>query len=343
MNFALGYQLSVQGLADRLDCSIEDAGMHFNSFFAAYPSIAAWTKRTVSDSKVSGFTVSRLGRKHPIWAYESDKSWVYSGGERTAGNAPIQGGLADMMKLIMIRVDEALSVAGLKDTVRMVMNIHDALEFYVRKDVLPQRVVDVIYPAIVQQTPWTGHWPIMKPDWHVWERWGSPTSLKLDDDHQIMGMGEVLDIGVQEDDEDDEDAADVGVPAVLSAPAVPFGGSISQAAARLSDDRLEVDDSASSRDSSGPSVHVTHVGRVIVKVMDMPEVTALNRFMSLMAEFPGPNELKLDTPVGMVQVSAGTSLSPDDGARISLLLSGAQVFWAPETVDETKLADGLDF
>jgi hypothetical protein len=337
MNFALGYQLTVQGLADRLGCSIEDAAMHFSNYFLAYPAIAAWTRRTVAESKVNGFTMSRLGRRHPIWAYESDKSWVYTGGERTAGNAPIQGGLADMMKLIMIRVDAALAEAGLKDAVRMVMNVHDSLEFYVRKDVSPQAVIDLLCPVILQQTPWTQHWPLMVPEWHVWEKWGSPTELKLDENFQILGMGEVIDIGEQEEEDDDVDDAEVGAVGDVMASSrtgLPMGV---DAVSRVSESAVSVLNAVDPVADRGRH----HTGHVIVKVTEMPEMSALQRFVTLVTEFPGPNELTLDTPQGSYAVSHGTSLSPDDGARISLMLGGAAVTWSPDTVDYSKLGAGI--
>ncbi len=348
MNFALGYQLTVQGLADRLGCSVDEAQEAWDSFFAAYPAISAWTRRTVADSKVNGRTESRFGRRHPIWAYRKNHCWQHeirvdrcfncdktaqrneAEGERTAGNAPIQGGLADMMKLIMIRTDVALARAGLKDRVRLVLNVHDSLEYYVHDDVDPQQVIDVLYPAIVGQTPWTRHWPVMRPDWHMWSKWGSPVEVKLDEDNQICGLGDILDIGLQEDEEDEEDAdaapvlsgagTDVPVPAT-------GGGSLLGVVA--------------SSVGSDPG-RVLHSGRVLVKVREMPELAAVKRLMVLISEYPGPNQLDLVTPDGTITLSSGTALSPEDGSRVSLLLGAVEaVCWSPDTVDQSALAKGL--
>lgn len=334
LNFALGYQLTVQGLADRLACSVEEADEAFNSYFAAYPAIAAWTRKTVAESKVTGYTMSRLGRRHPIWAYESDKSWIYAGGERTAGNAPIQGALADMMKLIMIRCHNALADAGLLDAVRMCMNIHDALEFYVRSDISPQLVIDVLYPAITDKTPWTQHWPEMRPDWHLWQRWGSPTELKLDEANQVIGLGGVIDIGIEDGDEDDEDDVEEG-SAVAGPP-----NSLAKAAGALDGSLRRAD---SDGDHSVPD-RAPHTGRVIVRITEMPDGDTVGRFLRFIADFPGPNTMELATPEGPVDVSSGTSLSPDHGAaKIAMILGGAQVVWSAESVDTEALAEGLAF
>jgi len=328
LNFALGYQLSAKGLADRLGCSVDEAKDHFASYFKVYPAIAAWTRDTVAESHVHGRTKSRLGRLHPIWAYESDKSWVQSGGERTAGNAPIQGGLADMMKMIMVRVDAALGDAGLKESVRMVMNIHDALEFYVRKDIPPQQVIDLLTPVIIQKTPWTQHWPVMKPEWHMWEKWGSPIELKLDDNYRILSRGAVTDIGIQEEDDDDGDV-DEEVPALSGLAAASYPG-------------LAVLAGQAGAVRAG-AVFQPHSGRVIVRVTEMPEMSVLQRFMRLVAEFPGPNEMVLAVPEGDSVVSHGTSLSPDDSAQISLVFGGATVLWDTATVNCGNLVEGMKF
>lgn len=349
MNFALGYQLTVQGLADRLGCSQDEAQQAFDGYFAAYPAIAAWTRRTVADSKVNGYTQSRLGRRHPIWAYASDKSWIYAGGERTAGNAPIQGGLADMMKLIMIRCDRAVRKAGLAQKVRMVMNIHDALEYYVALDVPPQLVIDVLTPAIIEQTPWTQHWPVMQPDWHVWKRWGSQTELKLDERYQLIGMGDVKDIGLQEDDDDDSDEGGAEIQEKFNA----AGLSISDPDANSSRPPLHIASAAADLGGSPDGVGTdavrdrpagprrTHSGTVLVRVGEMPEMAAARRLLAMIAEFPGPNQMVLDTPEGRVTISTGTSLSPDDSGRIVLVLGGGQVVWDTASVDNDALAEGL--
>jgi DNA polymerase-1 len=48
-------------------------------------------------------------------------------GERVAANAPIQGSAADLIKIAMIRVHEALAAEGLAS--RMLLQVHDELVF----------------------------------------------------------------------------------------------------------------------------------------------------------------------------------------------------------------------
>ena len=50
-------------------------------------------------------------------------------GKRAAMNAPIQGSAADLIKVAMIRIDEALKQKNMKT--KMIMQVHDELVFHV--------------------------------------------------------------------------------------------------------------------------------------------------------------------------------------------------------------------
>ena len=63
--------------------------------------------------------------------------------ERAALNAPIQGSAADIMKIAMIRADDALHEAGLAS--RIILQIHDEL---VVKDAM-EHAVDMAVPLDV--------------------------------------------------------------------------------------------------------------------------------------------------------------------------------------------------
>jgi DNA polymerase I len=58
-------------------------------------------------------------------------------GERTAANSPIQGSAADLIKIAMIRVDDAFRERGFES--KMLLQVHDELVF----DVAPEELDDV--------------------------------------------------------------------------------------------------------------------------------------------------------------------------------------------------------
>ncbi|MDH3223249.1 MAG: DNA polymerase, partial [Gemmatimonadota bacterium] len=84
----------------------------------------------VALAKDRGFVETLLGRRRFVPELRS-KNWnVRQFGERIAQNTPIQGTAADMIKLAMIRVDEALRDQGGVD---LLLQVHDELVFEVRE------------------------------------------------------------------------------------------------------------------------------------------------------------------------------------------------------------------
>jgi DNA polymerase-1 len=70
-----------------------------------------------------------FGRRRYLPELGSGNPRVRAIGERQALNAPIQGSAADIMKLAMIGVDQALREESLKTT--MILTVHDELVFEV--------------------------------------------------------------------------------------------------------------------------------------------------------------------------------------------------------------------
>ena len=66
-----------------------------------------------------------MGRRRYIPELSSQNGNMRAFGKRVAMNAPIQGGAADIMKLAMIKVEEALVREGLD--AKIVMQVHDEL------------------------------------------------------------------------------------------------------------------------------------------------------------------------------------------------------------------------
>lgn len=176
MNFALVYGMSSKMLAQRLAVTKERAEELFSAYFATYASIKVWRDRTIEDAVKVGYTTSWLGRRHKIWEFESHDRWVFEKGERLAGNAPVQGGAADYMKVAMVRQYKALGEAGLRDKVRLVANVHDSLTWEVDDDLLPYQLIEMLDPTV--SFPLNGFPPITA-DWAVGLDWGSLVEVDL--------------------------------------------------------------------------------------------------------------------------------------------------------------------
>lgn len=349
LNFAMGYQMGVDGLADRLGISKEEAEDLFAQYFAIYPRIKSYMERIVGEAQRTGYVFTRFGRRIRIWEFESTERYMISQGERLAGNAPIQGGAADYMKLAMMRARAALDAAGLRDRVRLVMNIHDALEFYVRDDVDPAEVIRVLQPAVVFPVP---GWPPMAADWHVGRRWGDVRELELLDDGTVRVKGaepgaELVNVADDPDEDGpalpDVDAA--SLRAVLGRETAG-GGAVEVMAGPAVEPPVEAGGLDAGR-AVGAAVPGADGGApartVVVDVPGMPTLEQAQALRASLARIPGLNTVVLVTPQGRVQVPGTSALEPSHQPDVALILGDCLVSYDLDSVDYQSLSDGLRF
>jgi DNA polymerase I-like protein with 3'-5' exonuclease and polymerase domains len=90
-NFAVGYGQTPKGIAERLGIPLEEAKILFDKYFSMFASLRSWISKQTMEGVRLGYTVSKFGRKHPIWELESPSSATRSTGERLCVNAPVQG------------------------------------------------------------------------------------------------------------------------------------------------------------------------------------------------------------------------------------------------------------
>ena len=76
-------------------------------------------------AKADGYSLTMLGRRRPVPELKSSNFMQRSFGERIAMNSPIQGTAADIIKIAMIRVNQALRSEHLRS--RLVLQVHDEL------------------------------------------------------------------------------------------------------------------------------------------------------------------------------------------------------------------------
>src|SRR5947209_304499 len=127
INFGIVYGLSAFGLADRLDIPQEEAAEFIERYLARFPKVQQFIEETVERATEDGYVTTLLGRKRRIPELRARKWPTRSLGERLAVNTPIQGSAADIIKVAMVRAEQALRDAGL--TTRLVLQIHDELLF----------------------------------------------------------------------------------------------------------------------------------------------------------------------------------------------------------------------
>ncbi len=127
MSYGLAYGLSAYGLAQQLKISTEEAKVQMEQYFARFGGVRDYLHEVVDQARKDGYTSTVLGRRRYLPELDSSNRQVREAAERAALNAPIQGSAADIIKVAMIEVDNALKQAGLRS--RMLLQVHDELLF----------------------------------------------------------------------------------------------------------------------------------------------------------------------------------------------------------------------
>ncbi|MBN1520411.1 MAG: DNA polymerase I [Spirochaetales bacterium] len=125
INFGVIYGMGAFRLAQELGISRSDASKFIDAYFARYSGVAAFVRDTVETAKRNGYVSTILGRRRPVRGIDSRNANERQAAERVAVNSPIQGSAADIMKLAMLSVDDALRLRF--PDARLLLQVHDEL------------------------------------------------------------------------------------------------------------------------------------------------------------------------------------------------------------------------
>ncbi len=125
VNFGIVYGISSFGLGQDLNITKKEAETYIKNYFKTYPGIKLFLDGLVEKGKNDGYVETIFHRRRPIPELHSNNFMQRSFGERVAMNSPIQGTAADIIKIAMIRVNEALKEKKLES--QLILQIHDEL------------------------------------------------------------------------------------------------------------------------------------------------------------------------------------------------------------------------
>ena len=129
VNFGIVYGLSPFGLSQQLGIDTKEAKRFIDAYFEKYAGVRTFIDRTLEQARRDGKVSTLFGRVRPIPDILGRNPNLRGFAERTAVNTPIQGTAADLIKLAMISIDQALQERKLRT--RMLLQVHDELVFEV--------------------------------------------------------------------------------------------------------------------------------------------------------------------------------------------------------------------
>jgi DNA polymerase I len=132
VSYGLAYGMEAYGLGQRLSIPTSEAQVILDAYFDAFPAVRAYMDDTVAQARERGYTETLFGRRRQIPELSSSNFRIRQAGERQAMNAGIQGLAADIFKVALVRLDEALDRDGLAS--RLVLQVHDEVILEVPPD-----------------------------------------------------------------------------------------------------------------------------------------------------------------------------------------------------------------
>lgn len=141
VNFGIVYGISDFGLAEQIGCSRKEAKEFIDDYYKAYPGIRSYMDSIVASCEEKGYVSTLCGRRREIPEIHAAQYMQREFGKRAAMNAPIQGSAADLIKIAMIRIYNAMKEKSVRS--KMILQVHDELIFNV-----PEEEIDIMKDII---------------------------------------------------------------------------------------------------------------------------------------------------------------------------------------------------
>lgn len=142
VSYGLAYGMEAYGLGQRLGIPTSEAAVILDAYFEAFPNVKDYMDRTVIEARMRGYTETLFGRRRPIPELSNSNFRIRQAGERQAMNAGIQGLAADIFKVALVRIDQALEDAGVAS--ELVLQVHDEVLVEV-----PEAEIERVGPLVI--------------------------------------------------------------------------------------------------------------------------------------------------------------------------------------------------
>ena len=154
VSYGLAYGMEAYGLGQRLGIATSEAKEILDAYFESFPAVREYMDSTVTEARNRGYTETLFGRRRSIPELMSDNRNLRQAGERQAMNAGIQGLAADIFKVALVRLDQALASGGHESEV--VLQVHDEVILEVpdvEAEAMQELVVDQMQGAFELNVP----------------------------------------------------------------------------------------------------------------------------------------------------------------------------------------------
>ncbi len=153
VNFGLLYGMGQKKLSETLGITTKEAKEIIDKYFNSFPTVRAYFRAIVDDSKERGYVETLLGRRR-YFDYENAAPMFRAAYERESVNSVFQGSASDLIKLSMNKIHKVIEDERLD--AKMLLQIHDELIFEVddaEAEVLGERFKEIMQGIMALNIP----------------------------------------------------------------------------------------------------------------------------------------------------------------------------------------------
>ena len=145
LNFGVVYGMGANAFAKTSGLSFSEAKKFIEEYFNDFKQIKEWQEEVKAQARTLGFVTNLSGRRRWLLQATSMFRGEAAEAERAAINMPVQGLLADIIKIAMVRLKEELKNRGWwKKEVRMLLTIHDELLFEIKENIIKEASATIV-------------------------------------------------------------------------------------------------------------------------------------------------------------------------------------------------------
>jgi DNA polymerase-1 len=137
INFGMIFGQTGYGLARLLDIEVEESSRYINEYFEIYSGVEEYMRNTEKEAREKGYVQTMLGTTRTVSGLRSKNQRMSAAAGREAINMPIQGTEADIMKFVMIKLQEFIN-ERYPDKAFMLLQIHDEILFEVENSIIEE-------------------------------------------------------------------------------------------------------------------------------------------------------------------------------------------------------------
>ncbi|KUK76151.1 MAG: DNA polymerase I, partial [candidate division WS6 bacterium 34_10] len=159
INFGMIFGQTSYGLARLLDIDVEESSRYINEYFEIYPGVEEYMRNTEKEAREKGYVQTMFGTTRNVSGLRSRNKRMSSAAGREAINMPIQGTEADIMKFVMIKLQNMID-DNYNRKAHMLLQIHDEILFEVEEseiDEFKEAAQDVMINVVKLDVPLKTH------------------------------------------------------------------------------------------------------------------------------------------------------------------------------------------